>query len=118
MSAMGRVPNTDDLGLEAAGAHTGEGGYIRVDDPLQSNVPHIRAMGDCNGQGTFTHTSYNDFEIVAANLIDGEDRRVTDRIQAHALYTDPPLAQIGLTEAEARKCGRSVLAATRPMTRG
>jgi pyruvate/2-oxoglutarate dehydrogenase complex dihydrolipoamide dehydrogenase (E3) component len=115
--AMGRVPNTDDLGLDSAGVKANEGGYVQVDNQLRTNVPHIWAMGDCNGQGAFTHTSYNDFEIVAANLLDGEDRRLSDRIQAHALYTDPPLAQVGMTEAAARKSGKNVLLATRAMSR-
>ena len=92
-------------------------GYIVVDDQLRTSVPHIWAMGDCNGKGAFTHTSYNDFEIVAGNLLDDDPRRLSDRIQAHALYIDPPLAQIGLTEAEVRKTGKPALIATRPMTK-
>ena len=90
-------------------------GYITVDDRLQTNVPGIFALGDCNGRGAFTHTSWNDFEVVAANLFDGEDRRVTDRIPAYALYTDPPLGRCGMTEAEVRKSGRPALIATLPM---
>lgn len=115
--AVGRQPNTDDLGLAAAGVATDQRGYIVVDDQLRTNVPHIWALGDCNGRGAFTHTAYNDYEIVAANLGGTETRRVTDRIQAHALYTDPPLAQIGLTEAEVRRSGKQVLVGKRPMTR-
>ncbi|HEY4357830.1 MAG TPA: FAD-containing oxidoreductase [Acidobacteriaceae bacterium] len=115
--AVGRVPNTDDLGLEAAGVKTDDRGFIPVDDKLVTNVPHIFAIGDVNRRGAFTHTSYNDFEIVAANLLDGEERKVTDRIQCHALYTDPPLAQVGMTETEVRKSGRKALMATRAMTR-
>jgi pyruvate/2-oxoglutarate dehydrogenase complex dihydrolipoamide dehydrogenase (E3) component len=88
--AVGRVPNTDDLGLDKAGVATDERGYIKVDDHLRTNVPGIWALGDCNGKGAFTHTSYNDFEIAAANLLDGDDRKVSDRITAYALYTDPP----------------------------
>jgi pyruvate/2-oxoglutarate dehydrogenase complex dihydrolipoamide dehydrogenase (E3) component len=113
--AVGRRPNTDDLGLDKAGIATDARGYITVDDKLQTNVPGIFALGDCNGRGAFTHTSYNDFEIVAANLLDGEDRRVTDRLTAYALYTDPPLGRCGMTEAEVRKSGRRALIATMPM---
>ena len=115
--AVGRRPNTGDLGLENAGVRTDEHGYIVVDDELQTNVPGIWALGDCNGRGAFTHTSYNDFEIVAANLLDGGHRRVSDRITAYALYIDPPLGRAGQTEAEVRKSGRPALIATRPMTR-
>jgi pyruvate/2-oxoglutarate dehydrogenase complex dihydrolipoamide dehydrogenase (E3) component len=115
--AVGRTPNTDDLALDKAGVHTDERGYITVDDQLQTNVPGIWALGDCNGRGAFTHTSYNDFEIVAANLLDNDPRRVSDRIQAHALYIDPPLGQIGMTESEVRRSGKAALIATRPMTK-
>ncbi|WP_225764953.1 FAD-containing oxidoreductase [Inquilinus sp. Marseille-Q2685] len=115
--AVGRRPNTHDLGLEAAGVTTDERGYITVDDTLQTSVPGIWALGDCNGRGAFTHTAYNDFEIVAANLLDGDNRRVSDRIPAYALYTDPPLGRAGMTEAEARRSGRRILVAKRPMTR-
>jgi len=115
--ATGRKPNTDDLGLDKAGVKTDERGYIEVDECLRTNVPHIFAMGDCNGRGVFTHTSYNDFEIVAANLLDNDPRRVSDRIQTYALYIDPPLGRAGMTETEARKSGRKLLIGTRPMTR-
>jgi pyruvate/2-oxoglutarate dehydrogenase complex dihydrolipoamide dehydrogenase (E3) component len=115
--AVGRVPNTDDLNLEKAGVEVDKRGYIRVDDQLRTNVPGIYALGDCNGRGAFTHTSYNDYEIVAANLLDGEQRRVSDRITAYALYIDPPLGRAGMTETEVRKAGRTVLVATRPMER-
>jgi pyruvate/2-oxoglutarate dehydrogenase complex dihydrolipoamide dehydrogenase (E3) component len=115
--ATGRRPNTDDLGLEKAGILTSQRGYITVDDELRTNVPGIWALGDCNGRGAFTHTSYNDFEIVAANLLDHDRRRVSDRIPAYALYVDPPLGRAGLTEAEARRSGRRVLMGQRPMTR-
>ncbi|MCA1406617.1 FAD-containing oxidoreductase [Ensifer sp. IC3342] len=115
--ATGRRPNTDDLGLDKAGVKTDARGNIEVDDFLRSNVPHIFAMGDCNGRGAFTHTSYNDFEIVAANLLDNDPRRVTDRIQTYALYIDPPLGRAGMTESEARKSGRKLLIGARPMTR-
>jgi pyruvate/2-oxoglutarate dehydrogenase complex dihydrolipoamide dehydrogenase (E3) component len=115
--AVGRTPNTDDLGLDNAGVLTDERGYIVVDDQLRTSVAGIWAMGDCNGKGAFTHTSYNDFEIVAANLLDNDPRRVSDRIQAHALYIDPPLGQIGLTEAEVRKSGKPALIGTRAMTK-
>ncbi len=114
--AMGRRPNTDDLGLEAAGVRTDAHGYIEVDDSLRTSQPGIWAMGDCNGRGAFTHTAYNDFEIVAANLLDGETRRVTDRLPCYALYTDPPLGRVGLTETQARASGRRILIAHRPMT--
>ena len=115
--AVGRRPNTDDLDLERAGVATDERGYIRVDDSLATNVPGIWALGDCNGRGAFTHTSYNDFEIVAANLLGGERRRVSERILGYALYIDPPLGRVGMTEREARASGRPVLIGTRPMTR-
>jgi pyruvate/2-oxoglutarate dehydrogenase complex dihydrolipoamide dehydrogenase (E3) component len=115
--AVGRRPNTDDLGLDRAGVATDARGYIQVDDTLATNVPGIWALGDCNGRGAFTHTAYNDFEIVAANLLDGETRRVSDRIPAYALYIDPPLGRVGLTETEARARGRPLLVGRRPMTR-
>ena len=113
--AIGRRPNTDDLGLDKAGIATDPRGYIEVDDQLRTNVPGIWALGDCNGRGAFTHTSWNDFEIVAANLLDNDQRRVSDRITAYALYTDPPLGRAGLTEAEVRKSGRPALIATMAM---
>ncbi|HEX4997904.1 MAG TPA: FAD-containing oxidoreductase, partial [Terriglobia bacterium] len=115
--ATGRRPNTGDLGLEKAGVITDERGYIRVDEQLRTNVPGIWALGDCNGRGAFTHTAYNDFEIVAGNLLDQADRRVTDRILAYALFIDPPLGRCGLTETEILKSGRRVLTAKRPMSR-
>lgn len=115
--ATGRVPNTDDLGLEKAGVKTNDRGYVQVDDQLRTNVPGIWALGDCNGRGGFTHTSYNDYEIVAANLLDHDPRRVSDRILAYALYIDPPLGRAGMTEAEVRKSGRKALIGKRPMTR-
>ncbi len=110
--AIGRRPNTDDLGLDKAGIATDAHGYIQVDDQLRTNVPGIWAMGDCNGRGAFTHTSWNDFEVVAANLLDNDQRRVSDRITAYALYTDPPLGRAGMTEAEVRKSGRPALIST------
>jgi pyruvate/2-oxoglutarate dehydrogenase complex dihydrolipoamide dehydrogenase (E3) component len=115
--AAGRRPNTDDLGLEHAGVHTDARGYIVVDDQLRTNVEHIWAMGDCNGRGAFTHTSYNDFEIVAANLLDGVPRRVSDRITTYALYIDPPLGRAGMTVDQVRSSGRKALVGKRPMTR-
>jgi len=115
--AVGRVPNTDDLGLEKAGVKTDPRGYVVVDDELRTSVPGIWALGDANGRGAFTHTSYNDYEIVAANLLDSGHRRVTDRIPAYALYIDPPLGRAGMTEREARASGRKVLAATMMMSR-
>jgi pyruvate/2-oxoglutarate dehydrogenase complex dihydrolipoamide dehydrogenase (E3) component len=115
--AVGRIPNTEDLGLENAGVTVDQRGYIQVDDQLRTNVPGIYALGDCNGRGAFTHTSYNDYEIVAANLLDGDQRRVSDRITAYALYIDPPLGRAGITETEARKSGRKALIAKRAMDR-
>ena len=109
--ATGRRPNTDDLGLDRAGIKQNARGYIEVDDELRTNVPGVWAIGDCNGRGAFTHTSWNDFEIVAANLLDGDHRRVSDRIVAYALYTDPPLGRAGMTETEVRRSGRRALMA-------
>jgi pyruvate/2-oxoglutarate dehydrogenase complex dihydrolipoamide dehydrogenase (E3) component len=117
LMAVGRRPNTDDLGLEAAGVAVDVRGYIIVDDRLETSVPGIWALGDCNGRGAFTHTAYNDFEIVAANLLDGEDRRVTQRLPGYALYIDPPLARVGMTDAEAARTGRRLLHSKRPMSR-
>jgi pyruvate/2-oxoglutarate dehydrogenase complex dihydrolipoamide dehydrogenase (E3) component len=107
--ATGRRPNTDDLGLDRAGVKRDERGYIVVDDELRTSVPGIWALGDCNGKGAFTHTSWNDYEIVAANLFDGESRRISDRIPAYALYIDPPLGRVGMSEADVRKSGRPAL---------
>ena len=115
--AVGRRPNTDGLGLEAAGIATDARGFIVVDDELRTGVPGVWALGDVNGRGAFTHTSYNDFEVVAANLLDGGARRVSDRISAYALYTDPPLGRIGMSEAEVRASGRAALVARLPMAR-
>jgi pyruvate/2-oxoglutarate dehydrogenase complex dihydrolipoamide dehydrogenase (E3) component len=115
--AVGRVPNTDDLGLEKAGVETDKSGYIKVDDQLRTNVPGIWALGDCNGKGAFTHTSYNDYEIVAANLLDHDPRKVSDRITTYALFIDPPLGRAGMTDAQVKTSGRKALVATRPMTR-
>lgn len=115
--AVGRRPNTDDLGLDKAGIEVDQRGYVAVDDQLRTNVPGVWALGDCNGKGAFTHTSYNDFEIVAANLLDNDPRRVSDRILAYALYIDPPLGRVGMTEAQVRQSGRKALKAERPMTR-
>jgi pyruvate/2-oxoglutarate dehydrogenase complex dihydrolipoamide dehydrogenase (E3) component len=115
--AVGRRPNTDDLGLAAAGVQTDTRGYIVVDDQLKTSVDHIWAMCDCNGKGAFTHTSYNDFEIVAANLLDSDPRRVSDRITTYALYIDPPLGRAGMTVGQVRASGRKALLGKRPMTR-
>ena len=115
--ATGRRPNTDDLDLDRAGVAADERGYIKVDGKLRTNVPGIWAMGDCNGRGAFTHTSYNDFEIIAANLLDDDPRDVDDRIVAYALFIDPPLGRAGLTEAQARGTGQPVLMAKMPMER-
>ena len=115
--AVGRRPNTEDLGLENTDVERDQHGYIKVDDQLRTNVPGIWALGDCNGKGAFTHTSYNDFEIVAANILENDPRKVSDRIQAYALYIDPPLGRAGMTEAEVLKSGRRALVGKRPMTR-
>jgi pyruvate/2-oxoglutarate dehydrogenase complex dihydrolipoamide dehydrogenase (E3) component len=115
--AVGRVPNTDDLGLAQAGVRTDARGYIEVDGELRTGVPNIWAIGDCNGRGAFTHTSYNDYEIVADNLLDGAHRSVEDRITAYGLFIDPPLGRAGLSETEIRKSGRKALVGMRPMTR-
>lgn len=116
LAAIGRRPNTDDLGLEHAGVATDSRGYIQVDDQLRTNVDGIWALGDCNGKGAFTHTSYNDFEIVAANLLDNDSRRLSDRIPTYGLFIDPPLGRAGITEAEVVKSGRRALIGKRLMT--
>ena len=115
LMAVGRRPNTDDLGLDNAGVTVDKRGFVEVDDQLRTSVPGIWALGDCNGRGAFTHTSYNDFEIVAANLLDNDPRRVSERIVAYNLYTDPPLGRVGMTEAEVRKSGRPSLMAKMAM---
>jgi pyruvate/2-oxoglutarate dehydrogenase complex dihydrolipoamide dehydrogenase (E3) component len=115
--AVGRVPNTDDLGLDRAGIETDTKGFIVVDEHLRTNVPGIWALGDCNGRGAFTHTSYNDYEIVADHLFDGATRSVDTRINAYALFIDPPLGRVGMTDTEIRRSRRRALTATRPMTR-
>jgi pyruvate/2-oxoglutarate dehydrogenase complex dihydrolipoamide dehydrogenase (E3) component len=117
LMAVGRKPNTDDLGLERAGIAVDARGQITVDEQLRASVEGVWALGDVNGRGAFTHTSYNDYEIVAANLLDGESRRVSDRIPVYALFTDPPLARIGMSETEVRASGRPALVGTMPMTR-
>jgi pyruvate/2-oxoglutarate dehydrogenase complex dihydrolipoamide dehydrogenase (E3) component len=115
--AIGRKPNTDDLGLDKAGIDLDKRGYVVVDDQLKSSNPGVWAMGDCNGKGAFTHTAYNDFEIIAANLLDNDQRKVSDRITCYGLFIDPPLGRVGMTEAEARATGRPLLVGQRPMTR-
>jgi pyruvate/2-oxoglutarate dehydrogenase complex dihydrolipoamide dehydrogenase (E3) component len=115
--AAGRKPNTDDLGLEATAIEVDDKGYIRVDDYLRTSVDGVFALGDCNGRGAFTHTSYNDYEIVAANLLDGDDRKVSDRFTAYAAYIDPPFARVGASETELRKAGRKALIARLPMSK-
>jgi pyruvate/2-oxoglutarate dehydrogenase complex dihydrolipoamide dehydrogenase (E3) component len=117
LAAIGRRPNTDDLGLDIAGIAVDDRGFIKVDDELRTSVPGVWALGDCNGRGAFTHTSYNDFEIVAANILDHEHRRVSDRIPAYALYTDPPLGRVGMTETEVRRTGRPAMVGTVEMKR-
>ncbi|HTB68868.1 MAG TPA: FAD-containing oxidoreductase [Steroidobacteraceae bacterium] len=115
--ATGRRPNTDDLGLAAAGVQCSAAGHVTVDDALSTSVPGIWALGECNGHGAFTHTAYNDFEIVAANLLDGANRKLSARIAAYALYIDPPLGRVGLTHTQAQRSGRPLLINHRPMTR-
>jgi pyruvate/2-oxoglutarate dehydrogenase complex dihydrolipoamide dehydrogenase (E3) component len=115
--AIGRRPNTDDLGLDKAGIDLDPRGYVVVDDQLRTSNPGVWAMGDCNGKGAFTHTAYNDFEIIAANLLDNDPRKVSDRIPCYGLFIDPPLGRVGLTEAQARATGRPLLVGQRPMTR-
>jgi pyruvate/2-oxoglutarate dehydrogenase complex dihydrolipoamide dehydrogenase (E3) component len=115
--AVGRRPNTDDLGLQNAGVETDARGYIRVNDRLETSVAGIWALGDCNGRGAFTHTAYNDYEIVADNLLIGADRKVSDRIPCYALYVDPPLGRVGITESEARALGKRIAIGQRPMSR-
>ena len=115
--AVGRVPNTEDLGLQAAGIETDKRGYIEVDEALRTSNPSVWALGDCNGKGAFTHTAYNDYEIVADNLLSNAGRKYTDRVPVYALYTDPPLGRLGMGEAEIRKAGIKALVGKRPMTR-
>jgi pyruvate/2-oxoglutarate dehydrogenase complex dihydrolipoamide dehydrogenase (E3) component len=115
--AIGRRPNVEHLNLAAAGVQLDARGFIAVDDQLRTSAEGIWALGDVNGRGAFTHTSYNDHEIVAANLLDGENRRVSDRIPAYALFTDPPLGRVGMIEAEVRAAGRPALKGQLPMTR-
>lgn len=115
--AVGRVPNTDDLGLEAAGVAIDKRGYIEVDQSLRTTNPQVWALGDCNGKGAFTHTAYNDYEIVADNLLSNSGRKYTDRLPAYALYTDPPLGRVGMSETEIRQSGLMALVGKRPMTR-
>jgi pyruvate/2-oxoglutarate dehydrogenase complex dihydrolipoamide dehydrogenase (E3) component len=115
--AVGRRPNTDDLGADEAGLKLDAQGYIEVDDQLRTSVPGIWAMGDCNGKGAFTHTAYNDYEIVAQNLLDGRSRRVSDRIPCYGLFIDPPLGRVGMSESQARAAKRNIRVGQRPMTR-
>ncbi|MGH8764961.1 MAG: FAD-dependent oxidoreductase, partial [Burkholderiales bacterium] len=115
--AVGRVPNTDDLGLDKAGVKLDARGYIEVDAGLRTSNPRVWALGDCNGKGAFTHTAWNDYEIVADNLLNGTTRQWTDRVPVYALYTDPPLGRVGMNEAEIRKAGIKALVGKRPMTR-
>jgi len=117
LMAVGRRPNTDDLGLEKANIQVDERGFVKVDDECRTNADGVWALGDCNGRGAFTHTSYNDYEIVAANLFDSDRRRISDRIQSYALFVDPPLGRAGMTEAEAKKNGRRVLVGMMRMSR-
>jgi pyruvate/2-oxoglutarate dehydrogenase complex dihydrolipoamide dehydrogenase (E3) component len=115
--AVGRTPNTDDLGLDAAGIATDDRGHVEVDDRLRTSVPGVFALGDVNGRGAFTHTSYHDHAIVAANLLEGGDRRLHDRIPTYALFTDPPLGRAGMSEAQVRAAGRQALVGKLAMER-
>ena len=115
--ATGRKPNTEDLGLETTGVLRDPRDFVRVDDELRTSVPGIWAIGDCNGRGGFTHTSYNDYEIVAANLLDNDHRRITDRITAYCVFIDPPLGRVGMTESQVRASGRKALIAKREMSK-
>jgi pyruvate/2-oxoglutarate dehydrogenase complex dihydrolipoamide dehydrogenase (E3) component len=115
--AVGRIPNTDDLGLEEGGIAADARGFITVDDQCRTSAEGVWALGDVNGRGAFTHTSWNDYEIVAANLFDNDPRRISDRITCYALFIDPPLGRVGMNEAEAKKSGRKLLAAKMPMSR-
>src|SRR5205085_4167991 len=117
LAAVGRAPGTRGLGLAEAGIAVDARGYIVTDDKLVTTQPHVWAIGDANGRGAFTHTSYDDFQIVAANLLDGADRRVSDRLSTYALFIDPPLGRVGMSEAEVRARGKPALVATMPMTR-
>jgi len=117
LAAVGRRPNTDDLGLDQAGIATDARGYIVVDDELRTSVAGVWALGDANGRGAFTHTSYNDHQIVADNLLQGGKRKVSDRLTAYALFTDPPLGRVGMSEAEVRARGKPALVGVMPMTR-
>jgi pyruvate/2-oxoglutarate dehydrogenase complex dihydrolipoamide dehydrogenase (E3) component len=114
--AVGRVPNTDDLGLTEAGIEVDARGYIKVDESLRTSAEHVYALGDCNGRGAFTHTAYNDYEIVADNLLSGTNRKLSDRIPVYGLFIDPPLGRLGLTETEARRAGHKFLTARMSMT--
>jgi pyruvate/2-oxoglutarate dehydrogenase complex dihydrolipoamide dehydrogenase (E3) component len=114
--AVGRVANTDDLGLREAGIETDARGYIKVDETLSTSAPNVYALGDCNGRGAFTHTAYNDYEIVADNLLNRTTRKVSDRIPIYGLFTDPPLGRVGMSEAEARRAGYKILIGQMPMT--
>jgi pyruvate/2-oxoglutarate dehydrogenase complex dihydrolipoamide dehydrogenase (E3) component len=115
--AIGRLPNTDDLGLDKTGVKTDAKGFIEVDDQCRTNVPGIWALGDANGRGAFTHTSYNDYEIVAANLLDNDPRRISDRIPTYALFVDPPLGRCGMTTREVKASGKKALVGKMMMTR-
>jgi len=115
--AAGRRPNTDDLGLEAAGIDTDAQGFIKVDDVFRTSAPGVWALGDANRRGAFTHTSYNDYEIVAENILEGGQRRVSERVLGYALFVDPPLGRVGMTEQQVRQSGRKALMATMPMSR-
>ncbi len=115
--AAGRVPNTDDLGLDKAGVETDDRGYIRVNNGLQTSARHIWAMGDCNGEGAFTHTAYNDYQIVASHLFGDGSRKLSDRYVCYAAYIDPPIARVGMSEQEAKEKGITYKLAKRPMKR-
>jgi len=115
--AVGRIPNTGDLGLAEGGIAADARGFITVDDQCRTSAEGVWALGDVNGKGAFTHTSWNDYEIVAANLFDKDPRKISDRISCYGLFIDPPLGRVGMNEAEARKSGRKLLAGKMLMTR-
>lgn len=115
--AIGRIPNTDTLNLENAGVHTNDQGFIQVNDHLETNIPGIYALGDCNGEGAFTHTAYNDFEIIVNNKLEGGNRKVSDRILTYGLFVDPPLGRAGMTLSEAKQTGKKLLVAKREMSK-
>jgi pyruvate/2-oxoglutarate dehydrogenase complex dihydrolipoamide dehydrogenase (E3) component len=115
--AAGRQPNTDDLGLAEAGVKTDKRGFVEVDDQLRTSAEGVFALGDCNGRGAFTHTSFHDYQVARDALIGEGKRRLSDRIPCHGVFLDPPLGRVGMNEREARATGKRLLKATMPMSR-